>query len=75
MYAMVLIRIPIFTFLFVADNNAFLHRDHTLSKGIYNFSVVSNYKNCRTSLVDLVQKFHDLKRSFWVQITGRLVSQ
>ena len=60
MYAKVLIRIPIFTFLFVAYNNALLHCDNAFFHLVYDFLVMGNNKYRCPALICLLQNTHDL---------------
>ena len=72
---MVLILIAIFTFFFVADNDAFPHSHYSFSHRIHNLLIVCNYNHGSASVVDFLQKFHNLRSVLRIQITGRLIRQ
>ena len=75
MYVIVLTLILISTFLFVANDDAFLHRNYTFLKCIYDFSVMGNYKNGRSALINFLKQFHNFKRVLRVKVSGRLIGK
>ncbi len=45
-------------------DDAFLHRNYTFLKCIYDFSVMGNYKNGRSALINFLKQFHNFKEFF-----------
>ena len=65
----------LFTHSLIADDDAFLHGNHTLFHGLYNFKIMGHYKHRGSLLVDLIQELHNIPCIMAVQVPGRLVSQ